>query len=144
MNSAAPKINRTRVAHQYAPADEGILAAILELLLDLNRKVDAISNQRATDSPVDSDTAAPVLLRAIADIVGDHGFTAADLLLRVPPPADAPLRRAIVRAVRAESPRRIGKLLKRYEGADVAGLRVVRVGVERDGIVWQVVACLRV
>jgi hypothetical protein len=36
------------------------------------------------------------------------------------------------------SSRRIGKRLKRLEGADVDGLRVVRDGQDREGAIWSV------
>jgi hypothetical protein len=57
--------------------------------------------------------------------------------------ADQRLHDAIVSAVRAINGRRVGKLLRRIEGADIDGLRVVRVGMDREGISWRV-ASLRV
>jgi len=120
-----PDADRRALAAPVTPLvpDSELLAVLLREILALHRKVDALAaatlsvGVKGADCVVVAD-----LLRAIVAAVDDHLFTAADLLLRVPPPRAAALRRAVVAAVGAESPRRIGKLLKRYEGLDVGRL----------------------
>jgi hypothetical protein len=107
---------------------ERILAELALLRADLAR-----------GSPAADHAAFADLLRAIVAMLGDRMFCATDLFTRIPAPADAALRGAIIRACGAASPRRLGKRLKLYEGIDVEGLAVIRLGAERDGTVWQVV-----
>jgi len=92
------------------------------------------------------DAAVGALLQEIFVAVSDRAFTASDLLARIPSPDDERLRAAIIACCGSLSPRKIGKLLRRFEGRDVAGLRVVRTGqVAREGLIWMVVrATLRV
>lgn len=87
-----------------------------------------------------NDAAVSALLHEIVVAVADHAFTASDLLQRIPTPDDERLRSAIVAACGSLSPRKIGHLLRRYEGRDLAGLRVVRTEkVAREGTIWQIV-----
>src|SRR5687767_1868117 len=122
--------------HDPLPDTSVMLAAILAELKGLRADL-AISRTPLTDRQKLAN-----LLHVIAETVGDNLFTCSDLLLRIPAPNDAAMRAAILQAVGVESPRRIGKLLKRYEGLEAGGFRIIRVGQERDGVLWQVVACL--
>lgn len=117
-------------------SDRTLLTQLLAEVRLLNQRL--TPRQRAADAEVTE------LLRAIVVSVGDHCFCCTDLLRRVPSPVDERLRGAISAACGALSARRIGKLLRRVEGKDIAGLRVVRTGrVERDGAVWMIVASSR-
>jgi hypothetical protein len=120
-------------------------AVLVTAMGQLTAAVDALRADLAAARPMRTDDAAAVaLLREIVHVLGDHVFCTVDLLQRVPSPDDERLRAAIVAACGSLSPRRIGKLLRRYEGRDVERMRVVRTGrVEREGAVWQIV-CLRV
>ena len=87
--------------------------------------------------------AATVLLPVIAAAIGAQSFVVAELLTlaaTAAPGADA-LRLAIAGAagpLDAGTGRRLGKLLRRLDGADVAGLTVARHGAEASGAVWSV------
>jgi hypothetical protein len=123
------------------------LAAILAELRALRADLAALAvdrlpgagmpETRADDAPVAN------LLRTIAANIGDSLFCTTDLWTRLPSPASEAVHAAVVRAVGAASPRRLGKLLRRIEGRDIAGLCVRRVDLIREGVVWQI-ACLRV
>jgi hypothetical protein len=50
---------------------------------------------------------------------------------------DPALRGALLDALDALSPRKLGRLLRRFEGEDVGGLCIERTAIDsRDGIVW--------
>jgi hypothetical protein len=120
--------------------------ALVAAMGQLTAAIDALRADLAAARPTRADDSAAVaLLREIVHALGDHVFCCVDLLQRVPSPDDERLRAAIVAACGSLSPRRIGKLLRRHEGRDMSGLRIVRTGrMEREGVVWMVKACLRV
>jgi len=93
------------------------------------------------------DAALSGLVRAIAAASNGLTFTVAELLLHAEivadHAADQRLHDAIVGAVGQVNGRRLGKLLGRIEGHEFDGLRIVRVGADRNGITWRV-ASLRV
>jgi hypothetical protein len=76
------------------------------------------------------------LVRAVRESVRDRMFTSAELAEHADLAPD--LRAAIMGAVGAVSPRRIGKLLRRIEGQDFGGASISRVGSDNSGIVWKV------
>ncbi|MEJ7669576.1 MAG: hypothetical protein WKH97_12740 [Casimicrobiaceae bacterium] len=88
------------------------------------------------------------LLHAIAATTRGLKFTVNELLehaeVVADRAADQRLHDAIIAACGGLNGRRLGKMLARLEGRELDGLRVVRVGVGRDGIAWRVVAGLRV
>jgi len=76
------------------------------------------------------------LVRAMRETVRDKAFTTAELVEYAGlVPA---LREAIVAAVGALNPRRIGKLLRRIEGHDFDGVNIIRIGADSSGVVWGV------
>jgi hypothetical protein len=86
------------------------------------------------------DAAGEALLRAIHDHVRERPFTCFDLVDHVEVANAEKLGAAIMAACGALSPRRVGRLLRSIEGEPLEGLRVVRVGISRAGILWQLKA----
>lgn len=120
-----------------------MLALLRQIAADVHILVAA--NYRAGAS--NDNAALSTLLQAIAAASGGLKFTVAELLLHAEVVADRAadqhLHDAIVGAAGAINGRRLGKLLGRLEGTELDGLRVVRVGADREGITWRV-AGLRV
>jgi hypothetical protein len=92
------------------------------------------------------DAAIAKLLGAIVDAGAEPFFTAVELaeLAALTKTECMVLRDAIIEAVREVNPRKIGHLLRRIEGRDFGGRAVHRIKTERDGLLWQIVASLRV
>ncbi|MBA3776979.1 MAG: hypothetical protein H0X11_11155 [Betaproteobacteria bacterium] len=124
-----------------------LAVALLTQIRDELRAIHTTLAARRPAASVDDDSAAD-LLRAIAATTRGLTFTVSELLehaeIVADRAADQRLHDAIVAACGAVNGRRLGKLLGRLEGRELDGLRVVRVGVGRDGIAWRVVAGLRV
>jgi hypothetical protein len=78
-----------------------------------------------------------VLVRAIATHAGGRVFTSAELCQHAALPEALALREAIVAAVEALNPRRLGRYLRRIEGQPFEGVYLQRCGDDRDGLVWQ-------
>lgn len=114
-------------------ADGDVLAAILRELVGLRADLAA-----ARPAAPHDDAAGADLLRAIVAAVADRLFSAGDLLIHARLPAAAPLHAAIIAAIGTANARRLGKALARCEGADLDGLRVVRVDSDSTGIIWNV------
>jgi len=84
------------------------------------------------------------LIDAIAFTVGDRAFTAGELIAfaDVAPPERL---QNVLHAAGGTNPRKVGKLLHRLSKQDLSGWQVLRIGFERDGIIWKVqAASLRV
>lgn len=79
---------------------------------------------------------APPLLLAVAAAVAETAFSAGEVLqhARVVPS----LRQALA-AAGIRNPRQLGKWFRTLEGRDVGGVRLDRVGADRDGVVWRFV-----
>ncbi|MBA3505913.1 MAG: hypothetical protein H0T80_09075 [Betaproteobacteria bacterium] len=124
-----------------------LAVALLTQIRDELRAIHTTLAARRPAASVNDDSAAD-LLRAIAATTRGLTFTVSELLehaeIVADRAADQRLHDAIVAACGAVNGRRLGKLLGRLEGRELDGLRVVRVGVGRDGIAWRVVAGLRV
>ena len=85
--------------------------------------------------------AAAILLPIVAEVIGAASFTVSDLMLYATRPEGAAVRAAILQTAGPAdrgTGRRVGKLLRRLDGADVAGLTVARHGAEASGAVWSV------
>ena len=123
-----------------ASSDDRIAALLTESIAVQREILTELRQQRiASGRRVVDDNVVIALLREIVLALGDHTFCTVDLLLRVPSPADERLRASIVSACGSLSPRRIGQLLRKHEGRDLAGMRICRTDrVEREGTVWQV------
>jgi hypothetical protein len=74
------------------------------------------------------------LVGIIATVARGLPFTAAALWRRRVA-GDAALAEAFA-TCDIENPKQLGKLLRRLEGRDVDGIRLCRVGTNREGIVW--------
>jgi hypothetical protein len=83
------------------------------------------------------DAADVALLVAIAEAIGDRPFTSAQLMAHAE--ADPALREALL-AADITTPRELGTLCRRLEGAPLAGWCLERVAAHREGVVW----CVRV
>lgn len=125
------------------------LAVLFESLDDIRDDIRALRADVArllSDSGTLGDDKA-ALVSALDAATQGLKFCVSELLLHAEVVADRSadlrLRAAIVAACGSINGRRLGKLLSRIEGKDVDGLKVVRVGTSRDGIIWQV-AGLRV
>lgn len=77
-----------------------------------------------------------ILLLAVAEAVADRAFSAAEVIAHARL-VDGALRAAL-EAAGVTNGRKLGKVFRRLEGHEIAGLRLVRLGAERDGIVWRV------
>ena len=128
--------------HQVAPMTEEDVPALLRELIG---KVDALAAEvallradMARRIPLRRDAeATAALLAAISESVAGRTFSAAELVDHATLTTAGGLRDAIVDAVGSLDARRLGKLLKRMQGAPGEGLRVVRVGEDGDGARWE-------
>ena len=110
--------------------EERILAALGELRAEvaaLRRVVEGRSDRPEIGA----------LLSKIHDAVGERGFTGAELIDYAEVSNATALLHAIVAAC-GTNPRRLGRLFRRIEGKEIAGLVVRRVDDSRAGIVWKV------
>jgi hypothetical protein len=77
---------------------------------------------------------ADALLPVLAAAVGDHVFSAREVVAHArvnPELADT------LTAARLSSARKLGRYLQRVEGREAAGVRVRKIGADRDGAIWQ-------
>lgn len=119
--------------------------ACADALLELRRRVAALERQvaaleiRPRRLDRQDHEAAAALLPVIARAIGGAMFTVAELCALAA--TDEALRAAIRLAtgpIDRATGKRLGKMLRRLDGADVAGLAVARHGVEACGAVWSV------
>jgi len=116
------------------PTDEPEALALLRQILE---RLVAIEARLAVRKPEIS-AADAELVRRIAEAVGARTFSGWEVVDHARLPGAADLRAAVVAAIGSENSQRLGKRLQRVEGQDVGGLRVVRVGVDRDGVLWRI------
>ncbi len=76
---------------------------------------------------------AKALVAAIAVAVGDRAFNARELVEHAPE-VGGPLAAAVGNL----SARKLGKALRRIAGKDFAGLRIEKIGDDRDGAIWRI------
>jgi hypothetical protein len=105
-------------------------------LAALQQRVGALEARLAPRGPRDRHDVA--LVHSIAVSVGGLNFSAAALWRRR---AVDPALAAAIRACDLDNAKQLGKLLRRMEGRDVGGLTCVRLGAERDGVVWTLREC---
>ncbi len=115
------------------------MTAKTDLLLEQILEQLVIANARRTMPPPDI----AKHLKTIYLVVGDRLFTSAELVAHAALPQAADLRSALISIAGTCEPKRIGHLFKKIAGVDYDGLQIVRVRVERDGVVWRV-ECLRI
>jgi hypothetical protein len=117
---------------------EGLLRVLLEgqrALLEGQRALDAkVDALLALLSPGPCDRGDEQLVQVIA--ASTHGLTFTSQALWCHRAADPALADALATAD-LESPRTLGKWLRRVEGCAVGPVRIVGVGMHRDGKVWQ-------
>lgn len=109
---------------RYAPADS-------QLLREINAKLDLLL-ARLAPGPRDQGDVALVGIIAAAS----RGLTFTSVALWRHREVDPALADALANAD-LESPRMLGKLLRRVESRDVGGVRILCVGMHRDGKVWR-------
>ena len=81
------------------------------------------------------------LLREIVAYCGDQAFSTSALTAHA---EGAPaLSAAIIGAAGILNARAVGKVLKKWEGVDVGGLQVQRLGLDAAGVIWKVVEVLK-
>jgi len=79
------------------------------------------------------------LLLALFERAADSVFSTSELAADATRPGNETLREAILRANGGSlNPRHLGKLLRALEGVNIGGLRIVRCGVDRLGVIWTV------
>lgn len=110
-------------------------AVLLEAVLRLEGKVDALAVAVDRTGPRDRQRARLVVTMAAR--VGARSFTAADLLKHARPEVDPDLGAALADCL-IDSPKQLGRELRRLEGRPIAGFIVERVADGRDGIAWRV------
>ncbi len=124
---------------QMGLTDGLILQQILDALNDLRAEQQVI--RRLLVEGLDTRPIAAVrgtderLLLAVAEFVEETAFSVAEVIAHAA--LVGPLREALD-AAGATNGRKLGKLFRRLEGGPVAGVRLVRIGVDRDGLVWRV------
>ena len=79
------------------------------------------------------------VLLALAGSVGDRKVSAAEVIRHAQVAAD--LAEALALADCDDSPRSLGRTSRRVEGRAVQGLRLARVGEDRQGLVWVLRVC---
>ena len=65
-----------------------------------------------------------------------HSFSVSELVMHARLPLAEGLRSAIIDAVGEMNARRLGQLLLRHVNRDIAGVRIYRLGVDSDGVIW--------
>jgi hypothetical protein len=130
------------------PVDQGepepTLREVLERVDALAARIAAIGAQvdeiRAARRPRQRplEPGAEALVQAIAEHVGKLLFAARDLVNHAQLRAGSGLCEAILAVCGALSGRRLGKFLRRVEGREIGGQKIVRVGADRDGATWRV------
>jgi hypothetical protein len=74
----------------------------------------------------------------LAIVAGDRTFTASEVCAHAAVPVNRRLRAAIEANCGEVSPRKLGKILAKSEGLDVASLLVHCIGNDAAGILWRV------
>jgi hypothetical protein len=122
-----PPANVTRAEH----------IALLAQVTALQTRVDALERGKTGAGSRFSPPSAQneQLLIAIAAAVADRAFSAAEVMAHAV--YDEPLQRALA-AAGISNARRLGKLFRRFEGSDIAGLQLQRIGSDYQGIIWRV------
>lgn len=110
---------------------DDIALAILTELRAIRLALDARQQPAA-------DAAMVTFVRAVHASIGPRLFTAGDLAAHAALAGSSALRSAILGVCRGLGARPLGRALRRLEGRPMAGLRVERIGIERDGVVWRV------
>ncbi|MBA3885696.1 MAG: hypothetical protein H0X67_08175 [Acidobacteria bacterium] len=110
------------------------LAARIEALEgDMRALRTALDALMAMRSPGPRDRADVALVGALA--VSTRGLSYTTAAVWRHRAVDAALADAL-RAADIDSPRQLGRLLRRSEGRTVDGVRIARVGTDREGIIW--------
>ena len=99
---------------------------------ELGDRVDRLEHRHVA---VDDDGAEQLLL-AVAAAVRQTAFSAREVVAHAKI-ADPELQAALDVAG-IQSPRALGKRFRRLEKREIAGVQLVRLGVDRDGVVWRV------
>ncbi len=107
------------------------LDALERQVTTLMARVDAFTARR---SPGPRDHADVVLVGVLTTSTRGLSFTTAAVWRHRA--VDVALAAALAHAD-VDSPRQLGRLLRRVEGQDVDGVRLARVGVNREGIIWR-------
>jgi hypothetical protein len=118
------------------PSAAALLAAILEeqnALQEEVRSLRAALEERRRPAP---DAAGEALLRAIWRHAKGYSFGAAELIRHAALADAVELREALG----GRNARALGRLLRRPEGRELAGLVLYREAEARDGLVWRVSA----
>lgn len=105
---------------------------VLELLGDLVAEVRGLRADLAASRRRPSRIA---LLPVIAAAVADRAFSAVELVQHAEMVDDG-LRTALD-AAHLTTARQVGKTLRALEGRTIRGLRLARIGTDRDGVVWR-------
>jgi hypothetical protein len=107
---------------------------LLEVLREINAKLDRLLAARAPAAPLSRDDRAFLarLLPAAAGVLGSEPFHAAELCEH-----DAAALRLVCAGLSA---RRLGRLLRRAADIPIAGYVVKRRGVEAGAVLWQIFA----
>ena len=126
--------------HDVRPEDRRtheLLEALIEEIRGLRAE---LGNRRDAAPRVDREDRDLLdgILPAIASATGARAFTVSELQRHARLAEFANLRAAIDRAGGGN---RLGRLLKRAAGYEIAGLRVEHIGEDREGLVFTVASC---
>ncbi len=79
------------------------------------------------------------VLMALVDVVGPRRFSAAEVMAHA---LVAPALRDALAAADCDNPISLGRLLGRVEGREINGVMLLRVGEDRQGVVWKLRFCV--
>ena len=109
-------------------------ALLLAQVASIAKAIDVLAGARTAAPRRAPDISRP--LNKVAAAIGDRTCTTPELCMFANMQPDDVLRSALVEIAGAVNPRKIGNAFRLYEGANLGGVTIVRVGEVRDGILW--------
>jgi hypothetical protein len=133
------RLARVEPAASLAGASPSDIAEILRLLRQMAEDIHILAARAPTLAS--SNEAVADLLRQVREYCDDRAFSTNALTAHAEGvPA---LSSAIIGTAGTLNARALGKVLKKWEGVDVGGLQVQRLGLDAAGVIWKVVEVLK-
>jgi hypothetical protein len=124
---------RVRLISTRAAVPDTTEALLRELVEEVRGLRADLARERGR-SPA-RDASVEALLPVLAAAVADRAFTSREVVEHAV--VDGALRAALDKAG-VVTGRQLGKWLRRAEGRAIAGVRLERIGTDRDGVIWRV------
>ena len=141
MRDSLSRVEKVAIKSLPMPGTAAVLQLLAELVAAVQAQSAEIRGLRADlvasrSAPNAGSEAMANLLREIVTYCGDSAFSTSALTAHA---EGAPaLSAAIIGAAGILNARAVGKQLKRWEGVDVGGLQVQRLGLDAAGVIWKV------